>query len=685
MTILIICLAAAAVAAFFFAKSIHFIGPTEVGLVFKRFGAKLTDDNPIAFQGEAGYQAKLLMPGVRVKLWPLFSVSKFPWVQVPAGEIGVVIAQVGEPLDTGMKSARYDKKFGNFSDVEGFVTGGGQKGVQRPVLPPGSLLPLHPLAFVVLTASAVYGQAISDSVSGQMSLDSFDLRPEQLKVTVIAPRDSQDVVGIVSTLEGKASTTGDIATRLGGWVDVSSAEAKSSDAEIIESLLNSHNDIHDNFQNFQAFIDAGGCIGLQHDPLMYGAYLLNPFLVSVELVPMLVVRQGEVAVVKSYVGLPTIDTSGTEFKFGSIVRPGHRGIWCEPLRTGKYAINPRCYQAEIVPTSILTLNWANAVSQAHNLDASLSPIDAKSREGFLFRIDLQVQIHVPDTKAPKVISMVGTMQNLVNEVLQSAVGNYFRNAVQKQPAIEFIQMRDEVQSRSQDYITSYLSKYEVETKGIYIQDVQFPEELVSVLTQREIANQERSTFEEQQRAQVTRVELEKARGTADMQAQLAQAQVSVDIRKAEAEARKAEADGEASFTETTGRAEAAKREAVGLAEARAMEALGLARAAGFEAQVRALGIEATSAVAIAQAVSDGKVKIVPEVMVSGGGSLDGLAGVLMRTLSATAAPASTPAGMPPVLVAGASVTGNTAAQAESGPSEDPMGESGYGQPRQTGG
>jgi len=72
---------------------------------------------------------------------------------------------------------------------------------------------------------------------------------------------------------------------------------------------------------------------------MYGAYLLNPFLVQVELAPMLIVNQGEVAVIKSYLGLSTEDTSGEEFKFGSLVRPGHRGIWREPLRTGKYALN----------------------------------------------------------------------------------------------------------------------------------------------------------------------------------------------------------------------------------------------------------------------------------------------------------------------------------------------------------
>ena len=99
------------------------------------------------------------------------------------------------------------------------------------------------------------------------------------------------------------------------------------------------------------------------------------------------------------------------------MRPGHRGIWQEPLRTGKYAINPRCYAVEIVPTFILTLNWAEATSAAHNLDRDLRQIVAKSKEGFVFNIDLQVQIHVPDTEAPKVISIVGTMFNLVNEVL----------------------------------------------------------------------------------------------------------------------------------------------------------------------------------------------------------------------------------------------------------------------------
>ena len=295
------------------------------------------------------------------------------------------------------------------------------------------------------------------------------------------------------------------------------------------------------------------------------------------------------------------------------------------------------YAAEIVPTFILTLNWADATSEAHDLDAQLSSIVGKSREGFVFQIDLQVQIHVPDTKAPKVISMVGTMRNLVSEVLQSAVGNHFRNTLQALEAVKFIETRQEVQASAFDAITRYLSQYEVETKGVYIQDVVFPTELVKVLTQREIANQEKATFEEQQRAETSRIEMEKAKGTANMQSQLASVQVGVQIKTNEAEARQAEARGEAAYIQLTGEAEAAKIQAIGLGEAKAAEALGLARAVGFEAQKEALGGPATALVAVANAVAEGHITVVPEVLVTGGGGgggpIDGLAATLMRYLT----------------------------------------------------
>jgi hypothetical protein len=658
-------------------KSIRSIGPTDVGLVLKRVSfKKLKGDNPIAFRGEAGYQADLLRAGLWFKFWPIYKVTRHPMVQVPAGEIGVVIAQVGQSLAEGQKSGIYKPVFGDFSDVRAFVENGGQKGPQRPTLRPGSVLAINPAAFLVRTASAMYGLPISkEALEKVRALPSDRFKQVVIRPQVIVGSSEQqeigalhvhdqliqnvekrnvfavdeearrgtpsaaesasskpsaeqgsrtfndpmrgkvklvDVIGIVRVHEGPPLEPGDIACRIGGFDDTRKREESgATDSQLADLIMDSKVKLHDNYQNFQAFLDAGGRIGLQHDPLLYGTFNLNPYLVEVELVPMLVVEQGQVAVIKSYVGLVPQDTSGEAFRFGTLVRPGHRGIWQETVRTGKYAINPRCYDAEIVPTSILTLNWATQVSEAHKLDRHLSQIVAKSREGFVFKIDLQVQIHVPDTMASRVISAVGTMQNLVNEVLQAAVGNHFRDKLQSMPAIQFIENRQKVQEEAFQHIMKQLQVYNVDTRGVFIQDVILPEELTKVLTEREIANQQILTLQKQQAAETARISTEQQRGLADQQAALARSSVGIEIAGNTAAARMQEAQGEATYLERVGTARGAE-----------VRAVALAKADGYLRQTEALGRDGTTLVNAIQALASSQQPFVPEVYVSGGNGGD---------------------------------------------------------------
>jgi hypothetical protein len=674
---LVVALVASALFLLVILKSIRNIGPTDVGLVLKRVSLKkLKGDNPIAFRGEAGFQADLLRAGLWFKLWPIYKVTRHPMVQVPAGEIGVVIAQVGESLSEGQKSGVYKPAFGDFSDVRAFVENGGQKGPQRPTLRPGSVLAINPAAFLVRTASAMYGLPISkEALEKVRALPSERFKQVVIRPQVVVGSSEQqeigalhvhdqliqnvekrnvfavdedarrgtpsaaeaasskpsadqgsrsfndpmrgkvklvDVIGIVRVHEGPALEPGDIACRIGGFDDTRKREESgATDSQLADLIMDSKVKLHDNYQNFQAFLDAGGRIGLQHDPLLYGTFNLNPYLVEVELVPMLVVEQGQVAVIKSYVGLVPQDTSGEAFRFGTLVRPGHRGIWQETVRTGKYAINPRCYDAEIVPTSILTLNWATQVSEAHKLDRHLSQIVAKSREGFVFKIDLQVQIHVPDTMASRVISAVGTMQNLVNEVLQAAVGNHFRDKLQSMPAIQFIENRQKVQEEAFQHIMKQLQVYNVDTRGVFIQDVILPEELTKVLTEREIANQQILTLQKQQAAETARIDTEQQRGLADQQAALARSSVGIEIAGNTAAARMQEAQGEATYLERVGTARGAE-----------VRAVALAKADGYLRQIEALGRDGTTLVNAIQALASSQQPYVPEVYVSGGNGGD---------------------------------------------------------------
>ena len=219
--------------------------------------------------------------------------------------------------------------------------------------------------------------------------------------------------------------------------------------------------------------------------------------------------------------------------------------------------------------------------------------------------------------------MVGSMTNLVNEVLQAAVGNLFRDKLGGMQAISFIETRQKVQEEAMDHISKQLLQYEVETKGVYIQDVILPPDMVKVLTEREIANQEVETYKKKKVSQDQRLEAEAATGRADMQKDLAKSEIGITIKTNNADARVQEARGEAEFTQKTGEAQAA-----------VIRAQGLAKAEGFKAQNEAIGSTGTTLVNVATVLADKQVQLMPQVLVSGGGgSIEGLAATLIQHFS----------------------------------------------------
>jgi hypothetical protein len=189
-------------------------------------------------------------------------------------------------------------------------------------------------------------------------------------------------------------------------------------------------------------------------------------------------------------------------------------------------------------------------------------------------------------------------------------------------AIEFIEHRQQVQEDAFKHISGKLTDYKVETKGVYIQDVVLPADLVKVLTQREIASQEVETFKMQEKAQQQRIDMERTKGTADMQATLAASEVQIKINENKAEARISEAHGESTYISKLG-------------EARGIEvkATGLGKAESYKQQAAALGPAYTALVNALTAFSNGTIKL-PEIMTIGGlgNSLEGLIGMLMKNM-----------------------------------------------------
>jgi uncharacterized membrane protein YqiK len=290
----------------------------------------------------------------------------------------------------------------------------------------------------------------------------------------------------------------------------------------------------------------------------------------------------------------------------------------------------------------LVLNWANARSESHNLDKNLSTITVRSKDGFPFNLDVSQIIHIPSTEAPKVIARFGSMSNLVSQVLEPTIGNYFRNSAQDSDVISFLSTRQTRQNAAKEQISKVLEEYNVHAVDTLIGDITPPNELMKTLTDRKIAQEEEVTFETQRKAQDQRKTLESAKALADMQGQMVSAQQSVEISQREAEAAVKRSEGEAKAIELkaaanakakilTAEADAKQIEMTGKAEATKIEAIGKSTAEAYQQQVNAMGGDNFAKFKITEEIGKNGIKIIPEVLISGNsgsdGSISGLLGM----------------------------------------------------------
>src|SRR5262245_10501677 len=458
------------------------ITQTSIGIVNKKFvlfgsNRALPDGRIIALEGEAGIQADTLAPGLHWGFWPWqYEVDVEPFITIPEGKIGIVESRDGQPLPSGRVLARR-VPCDSYQNARTFLAQGGERGPQNTVIPAGTY---------------------------RINTELFSV--VQVNVTEIP----QNMLGIVTTKEGGTLATGEIAGK-----------------EVPG---------HNMFQDAQAFIDSGGSRGLQEQVMLAGRYFINPWFASVEVKEMTTVPIANVGVVIAYVGEPGVDVTGAGFRHGNLVSKGQKGVWVEPLDPGKYPINVYTHKVEVVPTANVVLNWATGKTEAHRLDERLSSITVRSSDGFTYNLDVSQIIHIPRTDAPKVIARFGSVANLVTQVLEPTIGNYFRNAAQSSDVIDFLKNRAARQEDARSAISNGLKEYDVGAVNTLIGDIVPPGELMKTLTDRKIAEQEQVTYETQRKAEGVRKELQQAKALADTQARVVDAERSVQIAEFNASA-----------------------------------------------------------------------------------------------------------------------------------------------------
>lgn len=566
----------ASIAVFCFVSLVR-IGENQVGVIIKRFAFKnLKPGEMLALNGEAGYQADTLPPGLHFGYWLWqYEVQRVPMLVVPQGELALIVSRAGAAITPERILGRMID-CDHFQDARRFLVGGGEKGRQLGVLTAGTYR-INPALFTVITSRNAADHGLS---------------PNKLRLLHV----SADRVGIVTTMDGVPIEQGEMAG----------------------AMIPGHN----NFQDAQAFLNAGGSRGLQEQILLSGQWNLNPWFADVEQTEMIEIPIGHVGVVISYVGKIHEDVSGPEFKHGDLVEVGHKGVWVKPLLPGKHPINLRIQRVELVPTTNIVLNWANR-TEAHHFDEKLSSITVRSRDGFAFNLDVSQIIHIGANEAPKVISRAGSLQNLIDHVLQPIVGNYFRNSAQDYTVLDFLSARSERQHEAASHIAAALREYDVEAIDTLIGDITPPETLMKTQTDRKIAEEQRKTYEMQEAAEKQRQQLVRQTSLADIQNEIVGAEEGVRIAELHASSSVKKSEGDATSTRLRANG-----------EADAIRATGQAKAEAHSAGIHAVGQDTYALMQLFQIIAEKNLRVVPDVLVtSGAGGSSGMIEALMAMVA----------------------------------------------------
>ena len=612
---------------------LRYIPHSRVGIIEKFWSLRgsVTEGRIIALRGEAGYQADVLRGGVHFFLWRWqYRIYTLPLVTVSQGKIGYVYARDGEPL-LPQQTLGSVVSSNNFQDARAFLghtgEGGrrGQRGRQRAIVREG-VYAVNLALFVVITEDAVYRLDFGgrDELKALMkwqdeltSVGGFD--PVVVGGAIEGPDPQHpgkkmvvDSIAIVTVHDGPPLPPGEIIAPAVG-------------------TLSGEPNYHNNYQDPEAFLSAGGLRGRQYVPLTDGTYFINRWFATVEMIAKTVVPIGFVGVVVSYYGERGRDVSGDQFRHGELVGEGEVGVRKRPLGPGKYAFNTYAAHISFVPTTNFVLHWITGRTEEHLYDETLRSIELVTMDAYEPVLPLSVVLHIDYEKAPSVIQRFGDVKKLITQTLDPLLSAYFRDVVHLKTMLELLQQRDEIQAAGRGELRRRFLDFDIECVDVLVgkPDTSVEEGKIEVLLEqlrlRQLSIEQLETYERQRAAAVKLRDLHEAEAKAAMQTQLTESHVQISIAENQGGADLARARKQAEQIVVTAEADSRQRILLGRGDAQKALQVGMAEAAVLLRKVASyVDPRLYAASMVAEHLSHSAQPLVPErVFVAGGGGAPG--------------------------------------------------------------
>lgn len=241
--------------------------------------------------------------------------------------------------------------------------------------------------------------------------------------------------------------------------------------------------------------------GVVPEILSPGKYFINTMAYSVELADAVQIRPGHVGVVTALTGEdPLWSELPADHRNTFTVVDGEKGVLTRLLDPGTHYLNPYIYN----------ISEVSLQSQRFEMSGE-DAISFLTLDGFTVHVEGTLEFSIKRDSAALLTHRVGDMEDIVKKVILPRARGFSRIEGSKNKATSYIvgETRQQFQNILEAHLREKCGDWGVDIKSVLIRNIQPPDQIASVIRDREVAVQDSRKFEQQTEQARSKAELTK--------------------------------------------------------------------------------------------------------------------------------------------------------------------------------
>lgn len=277
-------------------------------------------------------------------------------------------------------------------------------------------------------------------------------------------------------------------------------------------------------------VAAEGQKGILAEVLGPGTHRVNPYALMVQPFDAISIRPGHVGVVTSLIGKDALnDDLAATNRNGLMVADGIKGVVPRVLDPGSHYLNPY----------ILNVVEVNLQSQRFEMSGD-DAISFLTVDGFNVEVEGTLEFALMREHAALLTHRIGDMDDIVKKIILPRARGFSRIEGSKQPATSYIigETRQQFQNTLETHLRERCKEWGVAVKSVLVRNIKVPDEIASIIREREIAVQDAKKFDQQiaqakSKAELTRQEMLALQNKAKVEADTERLKAVIEAQQAQ--------------------------------------------------------------------------------------------------------------------------------------------------------